>query len=104
MNWLKTRIIVHQKIRDDLVSLFINGGFQVRKTEGGSYLFPLLPKLKISSVEFIERLRFEDGIIVTPGCLFGNDSKSRFRINFPKTTIRQSVQWRLFLTGRSNLC
>lgn len=80
--WLENRVLTHQHIRDDLVAMFQKAGFIVRPTEGGSYLFPQVPKLSITTDEFIERLRLQEGIIVTPGKLFGDKSQDSFRINF----------------------
>lgn len=81
--WLERRIGQHQRIRDDLVKQIREvDGFNVRLTEGGSYLFPKVPELSIAMDEFIKRLRMEAGIIVTPGRLFGDHSTDSFRINF----------------------
>src|SRR5690625_4505983 len=83
VGWLENRILAHEKIRDDLVEwLRAAEGFRIRVTEGGSYLFPRVPHLSISMDEFIERLRVQAGIVVTPGKLFGDKSENSFRINF----------------------
>src|SRR5690625_694719 len=81
--WLTNRIAQHQNIRDGLVNQFQAAeGFKVRRTEGGSYLFPQIPKLAISIDEFVERLRVQAGIVVTPGRLFGEQSTESARLNF----------------------
>lgn len=83
--WLKERIKKHQLIRDDLVSKFklYNDIFDVRATEAGSYLFPKITKFNTTMLnEFIEKLRTQENIIVTPGTEFGKQFKNSFRINF----------------------
>jgi aspartate/methionine/tyrosine aminotransferase len=82
------RIAAHQRIRDDLVSIFSAGGFAVRPTEGGSYLFPQLPRLGVSPAEYVERMRGEGGVVVTPGGEFGPRHGGSVRLNFSQNHAR----------------
>ena len=80
--WMEERVAAHQAIRDDMVAEFRKiPGCTVRPTEGGSYLFPKLPPLKMSMKEFVAALRIQANVIVTPGTEFGPYADS-FRINF----------------------
>ena len=79
--WVIDRVRAHERIRDDLRSVFEQGGLSVRVPDGGSYLFPQLPDLNIGLIEFVSDLRRHAGIIVTPGTEFGPFPMS-FRINF----------------------
>ncbi|ULN48273.1 pyridoxal phosphate-dependent aminotransferase [Mycolicibacterium goodii] len=81
--WLDRRIVEHQAIRDDLhARLHATDGVSVRLTEGGSYMFPQLPLLRVSAVEFRALLRTGHGITVTPGGEFGSGYERSFRLNF----------------------
>ncbi len=81
--WMAERIAQHQAIRDDLVGkLHLAEGFQVRATEGGSYLFPKVPELDVPIEDFVKILRLQANVIVTPGTEFGSDFTDSFRINF----------------------
>src|SRR5690625_2463295 len=81
--WLTNRIAQHQNIRDGLVNQFPAAeGFKVSRTEGGSYLFPQIPKLAISIDEFVERIRVQAVIVVTPGRLIDEQATESARINF----------------------
>ena len=80
--WMAERVAAHQAIRDDMVAGFrAIPGCQVRPTEGGSYLFPKLPPLKVSLKQFVTALRVQANVIVTPGTEFGPYPDS-IRINF----------------------
>ncbi|MBQ8973193.1 MAG: pyridoxal phosphate-dependent aminotransferase [Clostridia bacterium] len=80
--WMAERVAAHQAIRDDMVSGFRSiPGCVVRPTEGGSYLFPKLPPLKVSLKQFVTALRVQANVIVTPGTEFGPYPDS-IRINF----------------------
>ena len=57
-------------------------GVRVRLCEGGSYLFPRLPPLKVSLWQFIGALRAQAAMTVTPGTEFGPGYTDSFRINF----------------------
>lgn len=81
--WLSNRIQEHQHLRNAAYSLLTEvPGLNVRLTEAGSYLFPHLPPMRSSVVEFTRRLRDMYGVKVTAGALFGERSPSAFRINF----------------------
>lgn len=81
--WMKERVAAHQAIRDDMVTEFLKiPGCTVRPTEGGSYLFPKMPALKLSMKEFVAALRVQANVIVTPGTEFGPQFTDSFRINF----------------------
>lgn len=81
--WMQARVAAHQAIRDDIVEAFRQiPGVKVRPSEGGSYLFPQIPQLKISLKEFVTALRVQANIIVTPGTEFGPQFTDSFRINF----------------------
>jgi aspartate/methionine/tyrosine aminotransferase len=87
--WLEDRIDAHQMIRDAVVGrLRAVDGVVVRPTEGGSYLFPRLPRLTVSPERFIRDLREEEGIIVTRGPEFGPGFDDCFRINFSQDAVR----------------
>ena len=80
--WMRQRVAAHQQIRDDLVGEFRRiPGCMVRPTEGGSYLFPRMPKLKVEMQDFVSALRIQANVTVTPGTEFGPYTDS-FRINF----------------------
>jgi aspartate/methionine/tyrosine aminotransferase len=81
--WMEKRIAQHQAIRDDLIAkLRAAGGFEVRATEAGSYLFPRIPDLGVSITELVKILRIQTGVTVTPGTEFGPQFIDSFRINF----------------------
>ena len=81
--WMEKRIAQHQAIRDDLIDkLKAAGGFEVRATEAGSYLFPRITNLGVPINDFVKILRHQTGVTVTPGTEFGPQFKDSFRINF----------------------
>lgn len=81
--WMDERTAQHQAIRDDIhAAIRSAGGFKARLSEGGSYLFPKMPKLDIALLEFTQALRLLAGVIVTPGTQFGPQFTHSFRINF----------------------
>ena len=81
--WMEERIDQHQSIRDVLVKKFEDaGGFTLRKTEGGSYLFVQCPELEVDILTFVKILRKYAGVTVTPGTEFGPQFTNHFRINF----------------------
>ncbi len=57
-------------------------GFKTRLPEGGSYLFPKMPRIALSLLEFTKTLRLHADVIVTPGTQFGPQFTDSFRINF----------------------
>jgi aspartate/methionine/tyrosine aminotransferase len=81
VGWMEQRIKEHQAIRDDIVRMFQAVGLITRSPEAGSYLFPTLPALKVSLVDFVRLLRFQANVIVTPGTEFG-PHESSIRLNF----------------------
>jgi aspartate/methionine/tyrosine aminotransferase len=81
--WLDERIALHQAIRDELLSkLGAVEGLQARKPEAGSYLFPKLPELAVSTQDFVRILRHQAAVTVTPGAEFGPHSIDSVRLNF----------------------
>jgi aspartate/methionine/tyrosine aminotransferase len=88
--WLADRIKIHQAIRDDLIALVrSHEGCSVRKTEGGSYIFPTLPPMDVSISDFAKIVRKLTGVTITPGTEFGPQFTHSFRVNFsqdPKNT------------------
>jgi aspartate/methionine/tyrosine aminotransferase len=82
-DWLSGRIAAHQAIRDDLLSkLAAIEGLRARKPEAGSYLFPRLPELAVSTQDFVLILRHQAAVTVTPGAEFGPHSLDSVRLNF----------------------
>ncbi|KAA1262279.1 Aspartate aminotransferase [Rubripirellula obstinata] len=81
--WMEQRVADHEAIRNDIHGVFSNAdGFKLRLGEGGSYLFPKMPKLAISLADFTKALRLQADVIVTPGTEFGPEFGDSFRINF----------------------
>ncbi len=81
--WMDERIVLHRAIRDDLLSaLGAVEGLQARKPEAGSYLFPKLPALDVSTQDFVRILRQQAAVTVTPGSEFGPHSLDSVRLNF----------------------
>jgi aspartate/methionine/tyrosine aminotransferase len=81
--WMNERIALHRAIRDDLLSrLGTVEGVQARKPEAGSYLFPKLPELDVSTQDFVRILRQQAAVTVTPGSEFGPHSLDSVRLNF----------------------
>ena len=81
--FMADRVAKHQAIRDELVSIFRSvEGVEVRPSEGGSYLFPKLPKMAVDMPTFVKILREQANVVVTPGTEFGPQFTDSFRINF----------------------
>ena len=81
--FMADRILAHQKIRDDLVTLLRQTeGVSVRPTDAGSYLFPKLPPLTVSIDEFVKIVRELADVTITPGTEFGAHCTDSFRVNF----------------------
>lgn len=81
--FMEERVAAHQSIRDDLMQLFVKeDGITVRKTEGGSYIFPSVEGLKVEMGDFVKILRLQASVIVTPGMEFGPQFTKQFRLNF----------------------
>jgi aspartate/methionine/tyrosine aminotransferase len=86
--WLQDRINKHQAIRDQLIQLLrgVDGLF-VRSPQAGSYLFPRLPSLSVSMQRFVQILRQQGGITVTPGTEFSPHTGDSIRLNFSQNHI-----------------
>ncbi len=101
--WMTERIGLHQAIRDDLL-LRLNAvdGLHVRKPEAGSYLFPQLPQLDVSTHDFVRILRRQAAVTVTPGSEFGPRSLDSVRLNFSQDhrAAVQAVERMVELVGR----
>jgi len=81
--WLANRVKLHQAIRDDIHAVLCGAeGFSTRLPEGGSYLFPGIPKIGLDILDFTRVLRVQAGVSVTPGIEFGPQFTDSFRINF----------------------
>ncbi|KTS06421.1 aspartate aminotransferase [Methylobacterium radiotolerans] len=81
--WMDERIERHQAIRDQLHRMLSAvDGIRVRVSEAGSYLFPQLPPLVVSPIDFVRLLRVQANVIVTPGSEFGPHSADSIRLNF----------------------
>jgi len=81
--WLADRTAKHEAIRDDLMRVFGTvDGLAVRAPEGGSYLFPRLPALDVPLHDFVNALRLQANVIVTPGTEFSPDATDCVRLNF----------------------
>lgn len=81
--WMADRIAAHQAIRDDLVQGFRQiPGCTVRVPQAGSYLFPRLPRLTLTPMQFVRALRAQAGVVVTPGTEFSPHADQSVRLNF----------------------
>jgi aspartate/methionine/tyrosine aminotransferase len=80
--WMIARIAQHQAIRDDLVRVFRQAGFATRVPEAGSYLFPHLPALSVTTEEFVKLLRLQARVTVTPGAEFSPNHEQSIRLNY----------------------
>lgn len=80
--WMEERISKHQAIRDDILSLFREAGFNLRTTEAGSYVFPEIKGLSIDCETFAKVLRKQANVSVTPGTEFGPQFTDSIRLNF----------------------
>src|SRR5699024_254687 len=80
--WMAERIKAHQDIRDTLLELFRDAGFEVRTTEAGSYIFPRIHDLSIDCENFVKVLKKQAKVTVTPGTQFGPQFTDCIRLNF----------------------
>ncbi|MCR9202035.1 MAG: pyridoxal phosphate-dependent aminotransferase [Planctomycetaceae bacterium] len=80
--WIQQRINEHEKIRDDLLTVFRNAGTLTATPQAGSYLFPQLPELTVDLQLFVSLLRHQAGVTVTPGTEFAPAMNSCFRLNY----------------------
>jgi aspartate/methionine/tyrosine aminotransferase len=84
---MENRINQHEAVRDDLLSIFRCAGLETSTPQAGSYLFPKLPTLALSTDTFVWMLRHQAGVTVTPGAEFGPHSGSSIRLNFSQDHI-----------------
>ena len=80
--WMDERILKHQEIRDDILTLFREAGITVRTTEAGSYVFPKFDGLSVDCITFSKILRKQANVVVTPGTEFGPEFTGSIRLNF----------------------
>lgn len=80
--WMNARIAAHQAIRDDLVALIRAAGIEVAVPQAGSYVFPKLPPLSVSPEVFVQLLRRQAAVTVTPGSEFAPGTRDSIRLNF----------------------
>lgn len=81
--WMQERIARHEEIRDDLLRVLRTvDGLAVRAPEAGSYLFPRLPALDVPLHSFVQLLRVQAGVTVTPGTEFSPTATDSIRLNF----------------------
>ena len=80
--WLENRICKHEAIRDELLAIFNNGNIKATCPQAGSYLFLQLPSLIVGLQTFVNLLRFQANVIVTPGTEFDPDCNDSIRLNF----------------------
>ncbi len=80
--WMKRRIRKHEKIRDDLLKIFRSAGLPTATPQAGSYLFPKLPPLEIDTELFVQLLKYQAAVTVTPGSEFGPTTRDSIRLNF----------------------
>lgn len=86
--WMAERIRLHQSIRDDLLAVLGPvQGLQARTPQAGSYLFPKLPPLSVSTQDFVKILRVQAAVTVTPGAEFGPNSLDSLRLNFSQNAV-----------------
>jgi len=98
--WMAQRIVEHQQIRDELVSLLKNcEGMKVRPTEAGSYLFPQLPPLDVDIKNFVKILRHHAQVTVPPGTEFGPHFTNSVRLNFSRFPRNVNVHATVALAG-----
>ncbi len=80
--WLEKRIHEHEVIRDELLNIFRAADLPTATPQAGSYLFPQLPPLSVAANTFVQLLRFQADVIVTPGTEFAPTVSDSIRLNF----------------------
>ena len=80
--WMENRIKEHESIRDELLKIFRAGNLDTATPQAGSYLFPKLPPLRVDLHTFIQLLRYQANIIVSPSTEFQPSCKDSIRLNF----------------------
>ena len=79
--FVPANIEVFRERRDAAVAAFREAGFACETPKATMYLWIPLPE-GITSAEFADRLREEEGVIVLPGSGFGAGGEGFFRISF----------------------
>lgn len=85
--WVENRIREHEAIRDELLGIFRAAGFPCSTPQAGSYLFPQLPPLDIDPHSFVQLLRHQAGVTLTPGTEFAPGFGDSIRLNFSQDRI-----------------
>jgi aspartate/methionine/tyrosine aminotransferase len=80
--WMEKRIREHEAIRDDLLDIFSAAAFPCFTPQAGSYLFPQLPPLDVDLITFVNLLRHQAAVTVTPGTEFSPGKADSIRLNF----------------------
>jgi aspartate/methionine/tyrosine aminotransferase len=80
--WLADRIVQHESIRDDLLKIFQHASLETATPQGGSYIFPKLPTLIHAPNIFVQLLRHQASVTVTPGNEFSPHTANSIRLNF----------------------
>jgi aspartate/methionine/tyrosine aminotransferase len=80
--WMQQRIAEHERIRDDLLTVFRGAGFPTATPQAGSYLFPQLPNLSVDPQTFGGLLRHQAGVTVTGGTEFAPALTNSVRLNY----------------------
>ena len=82
LGWLENRIQEHEAIRDELLKVFRTANLQTATPQAGSYLFPQLPSLSVDLNTFVQLLRYQAKVVVTPGTEFDPKCNDSIRLNF----------------------
>ena len=96
---------VYQRRRDALVGALAEIGWEVPTPRAAMYVWAPLPKGlgKMKSLEFVERLILEHGVVISPGVGFGPEGEGyvRFSLIAPEEQLREAAR-RIgeFLKGR----
>lgn len=93
--WMEKRVREHETIRDELLAVFRAAGFLTATPQAGSYLFPQLPPCGVQPNTFIQLLRHQAGVTVTPGTEFAPGSGDSIRLNFsqdPSAAVAAAVR------------
>jgi len=83
LGWMEDRVAKHAVIRDSLVKKFCQvRGLSIRSPEAGSYVFPRMPELSVPLHAFVQLLKHQANVIVTPGTEFSPHALQSIRLNF----------------------
>ena len=80
--WMEKRIREHEAIRDELLKIFRAADCLTATPQAGSYIFPQLPPLDVEPNLFVQLLRHQAGVTVTPGTEFAPGYSDSIRLNF----------------------